>query len=144
MQETHLSASTQAVCPPTGIFFRARIEAARAATALAWATVSPMNLGRGRAAKEEPFAGEVHRAELHVRFEEEAVGIERHAQQLGQLLPVGRAPSSGQDHEVRLQLEIASQRRLAETQPETAVYLQLRRRVRLVADEETPFSRASR
>ena len=34
----------------------------------------------GRAAEEQALAGEVDRPQLHVGFEEEAVGIQRHAQ----------------------------------------------------------------
>ena len=45
MQEMHLSGSTQAIWPPTGICLRARIDAARPATALAWEIVSLMNFG---------------------------------------------------------------------------------------------------
>ena len=45
MHEMHLSASTQAVIPPTGISLRERIDAARLATAVAWAMVSVMNFG---------------------------------------------------------------------------------------------------
>ena len=41
----HWSGSTQAIWPPTGIFFRERIDAARPATAVAWEIVSPMNFG---------------------------------------------------------------------------------------------------
>ena len=45
MQEMHWSGSTQAIWPPTGIFLRDRIDAARPATAVAWEIVSLMNFG---------------------------------------------------------------------------------------------------
>jgi len=45
MHEMHLSESTHAICPPTGICLRDKIDAARAATAFAWDIVSLMNLG---------------------------------------------------------------------------------------------------
>ena len=92
MQEMHLSGSTQAVWPPTGICFCERIDAARAGDRVGLGDRLGDELRRvGRAAEEQPLAGEIDRPQLHVGFEEEPVGVERHAEQLGELLRGRRA-----------------------------------------------------
>ena len=60
--------------------------AAREAAARAWAMLSADVLRVVRqAADEHALRGEVHRPQLDVRLQEEAVGVQRHLQQLREL-----------------------------------------------------------
>ncbi len=59
---------------------------ARAAAARAWLMLSSMNFGIvSHAGQEDALAHEIHRAQLHLRFCEESLAGERHAQHLGQV-----------------------------------------------------------
>ena len=140
MQEMHWSGSTQAIWPPDGhpLAGKDRRGPARHRSGLGDRLADELRRV-GRSAEEQALAGEVHRAELHVRFEEEPVGVQRHAQQFGQLAAIGpRHRRGGQHDQVRLQHQVAAQRRL----PRLEAQFPAGRRataaccVRLVTDEE--------
>ena len=147
MQEMHLSGSTQAVWPLTGIFFRDRIDAARPATAWAWAIASLRNFGAwavphrnspslakstGRsfmwASRKKPsaFSGTRSRSDSSCRSARGHHG-------------------SGQHHQVRRQLQVASQRRLPDPQLQPPVDLAAAAAAPARSGRTgRPFSRASR
>ena len=64
----------------------------------------------GGTAEEQTFTGEIDRAQFHVGFQEEAIGVQGYAEQFGKLLAVGLGDhGGGQDEQVWVNFQIAAQ-----------------------------------
>ena len=88
-------------------------------------------------AHEETFTRKVHWSQFRVRLEKEPVGVERDAQEIGQLMTIGpRFHSRGEHNQVRDNDEFPAKRRLVDDHFEFAVAREARRIVGLIPHKQ--------